>query len=92
MNELPKVYANPIDHDINNEQKYYRSDTVYNGISINDIDKALKNSDYIYRVRVKMLIGGEYVIKIIIKRVNDYLLTIDNEKIPIKEIKSFEVI
>lgn len=89
MNKLPKVFANPINKDLNNEQKCFRSDrNIRNTISIKEIDDLINSNRHIYRSRVK--INGEE--KIIIKRVNDYLLTIDNEKIYINSIKTFEVI
>lgn len=89
MNRLPKVFVNPIDKTINNEQKYFRSDENTNkAVNISDIDSLLNSNRHIYRSRVR--ING--VEKIIIKRVGDYLLTIDNEKINISDIRSFEEI
>ncbi|MBR5662980.1 MAG: hypothetical protein IKX00_05010 [Bacilli bacterium] len=89
MNKLPKVFANPINKDIINEQKLYRSDRKNSStVSINEIDNLLNSNRHIYRSKVK--INGE--VKVIIKRVGDYLLAIDNEKINIHDINSFETI
>ena len=88
MKDLPKVFASPINKEINNEQKYYRSDEKNSSVSIYDIDKVLNSNKYLFRSKVK--INGE--IKTVIKRVNNYLLTIDNEKININDIKKIELL
>lgn len=89
MNKLPKVFANPINKNINNEQKYFKSDrNISSGVSISDIDNLLNSNRFIYRSKVR--INGEE--KVIIKRVGDYLLTIDNERININDINDFKII
>ena len=89
MNKLPKVFANPINKNINNEQKYFKSDrNISGGVSISDIDNLLNSNRFIYRSKVR--INGEE--KVIIKRVGDYLLTIDNERININDINDFKII
>ena len=89
MDKLPKVFANPINKNIDSEQKYFRSNKdVRNSVSIADIDNILSSNNHIYRTRVK--VNG--VEKVIIKRVNNYLLTIDNERININDINSFDAI
>ena len=89
MNKLPKVFANPINKNINNEQKYFKSDrNISSVVSISDIDNLLNSNRFIYRSKVR--INGEE--KVIIKRVGDYLLTIDNERININDINDFKII
>lgn len=89
MDRLPKVFANPINKEINNEQKYFRSDKdVPSKITVYDIDNIINSNRFNYMTRLR--ING--LEKKVIKRVNNYLLTIDNEKILIDGIKSIEVI
>lgn len=96
MERLPKVFANPIKHDINNTQKSFRSSDnngiINNTITTYDIDRILNSNTHIFRSKVKLLINNTYQERIIVSRNNDYLITIDNEKIPIKDIKSIEKI
>lgn len=89
MDRLPKVFANPINKEINNEQKYFRSDKdIPSKITVYDIDNIINSNRFNYMTRLR--ING--LEKKVIKRVNNYLLTIDNEKILIDGIKSIEVI
>ena len=96
MKKIPKVYVNPINKDIDNEQKYFRSGNTNcsysKGISLYDIDKVLNSNKHIYRSKVRLNINNNYVEKIIVSRSNSYLITIDNEKIPISNIFSIEEI
>lgn len=96
MKKIPKVYVNPINKDIDNEQKYFRSGNTNSsyskGISLYDIDKVLNSNKHIYRSKVRLNINNNYVEKIIVSRSNSYLITIDNEKIPISNIFSIEEI
>ena len=47
MNKLPKVFANPINKNINNEQKYFKSDrNISGGVSISDIDNLLNSNRF----------------------------------------------
>lgn len=89
MDRLPKVFANPINKEINNEQKYFRSDKdIPSKITVYDIDNIINSNRFNYMTRLR--ING--LEKKVIKRVNNYLLTIDNEKILIDSIKSIEII
>lgn len=95
MNKLPKVFANPINKNINNEQTNYRSYKDYSnreGISNLDVDRILNSNKHIFRSKVRILLNDNYVKKTIISRNGDYIITIDNEKIPIKNIKSIDLI
>lgn len=90
MNKLPKVYASPIKHNIQNEQKYFRSNSSYNTYNNDvrkDIDKILNNNKHIYRSKVLINLNGKLIEKTIVSRKGDYLITIDNEKILIDDIK-----
>ena len=89
MDRLPKVFANPINKEINNEQKYFRSDKdIPSKITVYDIDNIINSNRFNYMTRLR--ING--LEKKVIKRVNNYLLTIDNEEILIDTIKNIDVI
>ena len=91
--KLPKVYANPINHNLNNVQDKYSSDRDdKKEVSIKEIDDILNSNRHIYRSNVRISIDGTFKEFKIIKRDGNYLLTIDNERIPISKIKSIEVI
>lgn len=89
MDRLPKVFANPINKEINNEQKYFRSDKdIPSRFTIYDIDNIINSNRFNYMTRLR--ING--LERKVIKRVDNYLLTIDNERILIDSIKSIDVI
>ena len=95
MNKLPKVFANPINHKLHNEQNDYRSykDNVKtNKISTLDIDKIFSKNNHIGGSKVRMLINNNFVEKIIVTKNNNYLITIDNEKIKLDDIEFIEII
>lgn len=96
MDKLPKVYAHPINHSIDNEQNSFKSYDNRNhnsgSLTTHEIDNILNSTHHIFRSKVKLNINGEYFEKTIISRNNDYLITIDNEKIPINSIWSIKLI
>ena len=95
MNKLPKVYANPINHNINNDQKSYtshRSNHRSSSVTITDIDRILNNIRRIKPSKVQLNINGDICEKVLVARKNDYIITIDNEKININDILSIKEI
>ena len=95
MNKLPKVFVNPINKIIDNDQKNYRSykdSYIRKNITSLDIDNIINSKKYINGTKVKILINNEYLYKTIITRQKDYLITIDNEKIFIKDIDDIMLI
>lgn len=95
MNKLPKVFANNICKDLNNEQKVFKSgDNMLRNepVSISDIDRILNSNRHIYGSKVRIYNGSGYEDKVIISRNNNYLITIDNEKIRINNIKKIELL
>lgn len=99
LKDLPRVYQNKIDHDINNDQKSYASFSTNNNflnnkrnISKKDIDNILLSRNHIYGVNVKIKTkDGEYITKII-SRKDNHVITIDNKKIFIDDITNLEEI
>lgn len=89
MKQKPKVFQNPIYKELHNNSSYSvtRSNEVYN---VEDIHKKIKDifssNDYIYKADVVIKLNNETVEKQIIGKKDEYLLTIDNELIPINDI------
>lgn len=100
MEKLPKVFVNPINHDVDNYQKIYVSssklDRNYHSEEKNivkTIDNILGSSRHIYRTKVRIVLNDNKEREIlIISRTKDYIITIDNERINIDDIKDIKVI
>ena len=92
--DLPKVYANKIDKEINNDQEVFYSRNSYtNDIrSINKkINDIFSSPNFVYKKNVKILTSNGTINKTIVGINNNNLLTMDNEVINISEIKDIEV-
>lgn len=86
MKELPNVYVNPIDKEIDNVQRVYKSGKV-NEERI-DLDDLFKSRPYAYKVDLEIDTGTETITdRIAVKRGN-YIITMSNKKIDISDIKS----
>lgn len=87
---LPKMYKNSINKKINNNAfVFYGSDKEKNKeINIDDYFKKNK----IYRKEVKITLKDKTLIKNIIGRTSNHLITIDNELIKIEDIIKIEEI
>lgn len=93
MKDLPKVFQNNINVDNNNKFYYsknrneveYDSKTIYQ--KINEIFSA---PNYVYKANVKITTRDNVFNKKIIGRNKDYIITMDNNLIPIKDIINIE--
>lgn len=90
MKKLPKMYKNNVNKKINNNT------IVFYG-SKNDKNKEINIDDYfkknkIYRKNVKITLNDKVIIKNIIGRTTNHLITMDNELINIQDIKRIEEI
>ena len=97
MDKLPKVYVNPIDKNIDNEQKTFasfdkRSLNNEKRISVRNIDEILNSNHHIYRTVVRVTTISDVIICKIVGRTNNEIITIDNTRIPISNIINIEVI
>ncbi|MBO4600802.1 MAG: hypothetical protein J5634_01035 [Bacilli bacterium] len=99
MKDLPRVFVNPIDHEINNEQKRYvsfdKNDRYHEPnkhISLSKIDEILNSKFYIKKPKVKIVTDNEEIYSQIVTRTNSYVLTMDSKKIPINEIRDILII
>ena len=99
--KIPKVFANKVDSDGNNEKVYHSTDkaiddkkevykfTFEKNINqkINDI---FNSSSYVYKADVLIKLKDETVSKKIVGRNSTHLITMDNELIPISDITDIE--
>ena len=92
--EKPKMYQNKIDKVFHNNKLIYMSSDKKNNIRVeklddirNKIDRIINDSSFIYRTRVNIIVNNQVISKKIIGVVNDNLVTIDNEFIPIDSIQ-----
>lgn len=102
MKELPKMYHNSIDKDINNNKKVYSTlynkKEEYNNNYIKDnytleqkIYNIFNSPNYIYKIDVTIVTDkGKYNKRLVGKNKNN-LITMDNEYIPISTIKDIYV-
>lgn len=106
--KLPGVFANKIDHKVNNNKEYsYGSEEVINdnnkekniekikNITLNveqKINKIFSSSKYIYKIDVKIKTKDSEYTKRIIGKNNKNLITKDNELIPIDNIIDIEIV
>lgn len=101
--KLPKVFANKIEKEISNNEKIYYSRT--NDYNRNDEEMAVRKENKNIYQKINDIFGSEkYVYKAdvdiktkgvnkkvkIIGRNNGYLITIDNELIPITDIEDIK--
>ena len=92
MNTKSNMYHNKIDKQFTNNSIFYstleKNDKVFES---NDIRKKIQNifnsNDYIYRVYVHILLDSGLITRKVIGIYNNNLVTIDNEYIPISNIK-----
>ena len=98
MNKLPKLYTNPFDKKIDNSIDFIKiNNNIYNEtLSTNEINKKIdnifKSKNYIYKIKVQITLKEKVVEEYIIGKKNNSLITIDNEKIYIKDIKNIKEI
>ena len=90
-NELPKVFANKINKEINNSQDVYSSleinNTVVNEHNISKkINDIFSDLNFVYKKEVTIVTKEKKVIKTIVGINGNKLLTMDNENIDISTI------
>ena len=97
--KLPRVYANKINKSASHNKDVYYSYNEKNridapsliGKNINQkINTIFKSSNYVYKVVVKIYFEHGSEIKKVVGRNKNYLITIENELIPINEIVDIE--
>ena len=92
MNKLPHVYANTNLNSIkNNETIYYNKDKNTKVVNVNNkINELFRSSKYVYKIDVRITTKDKIEVYKVIGKVNDYLITINNDKILIDDIIDIE--
>lgn len=96
MNDLPRVYVNPIDKEFENFQK--TSDANDRNVTRNPKNLSMKlkaifsSNNYVYKKRVRLTLKDSVKEKVIVGKANGYLLTLDGEKIRLNEIYDIEIV
>ena len=99
MKDLPKVFHNKIDKTFNNNEKVFYSNNLYDEKqqNINDssndtrnviqkINAIFSSPNYVYKANVEITLKDKKVTKRIIGRNKNYIITMDNDLIPIVDI------
>ena len=97
MKDLPKVFHNKIDKVFDNNKKVlYSNNTQENSYTsenksdvkniIQKINSIFSSPNYVYKANVEITLKDKKIIKRIIGRNKDYIITMDNELIPIIDI------
>jgi len=104
--KLPGVYANKINKKLNNNKTVFYGGkeemikkeqketnvSFDNNLSIKEKITEIFNSDhYIYKINVDITLKGEKITRKLIGYNDKDVITIDNELIPVKEIKDIEI-
>lgn len=93
--DLPKVYGLNVDHDTNSRMAYTKSDEeiikkeekeIFKKPINQKIKDLFNSTNYIYKIDAVIELEDKTITKRLIGRTSDYLITIDNEQIPISEI------
>lgn len=87
---LPNVFQNKINKVINNVQNmYYGNDRV----NVDDVlNKIYDSGRYIYNISLEIITNTGSSVEKIAARTKDYILTLSNKKINIKDIKNIREI
>jgi hypothetical protein len=99
MKDLPKVFHNKIDKTFNNNKSVFYSNNKSSDNDLNNsneiIDKRnvlqkinaiFSSPNYVYKANVEITLKDKKVTKRIIGRNKDYIITMDNDLIPIVDI------
>lgn len=93
MKELPKVFHNKIDKKFDNNKKvFYSNDlqkedrSVDKKTVIQKINEIFASPNYVYKANVEILLKDKKITKRIIGRNKNYIITMDNDLIPIVDI------
>ncbi len=97
MKDLPKVFANPINKDLNNNRSYSydrleeKTNDRNEGDVQNKINKLFKNEQTIYSIDCIIKFANEEGKYSIIGKTNNNLVTKNQKIIPIKDIYDIEL-
>lgn len=90
--ELPKVFRNNLNKDFNNNNKFFygkyepKEDIKDDRTVKQKINEVFSAPNYVYKANVKIVLKDKTIDKKIIGRNKDYIITMDNDLIPIRDI------
>lgn len=103
MNKKPNLFVNKIDKEINNNNRIYysskaikdenelRNDIKKNPNLSQKINSIFTSSNYVYKAQVKIRLKDKEEVKKIVGKNQKYLISMDNELIPISDILDIEL-
>jgi len=93
MKELPKVFHNKIDKKFDNNRSVFYSNNTYEEdrsvdtrTVLQKINEIFSSPNYVYKANVEITLKDKKVTKRIIGRNKNYVITMDNDLIPISDI------
>ena len=92
MKDLPGIFHNKINKVFNNNnQVFYSNNSVKENIIdsrsiLQKINSIFSSPNYVYKANVEITLKDKTITKRIIGRNKDYIITMDNDLIPIKDI------
>lgn len=97
--ELPKVYAQKVEHDTNRSVAYTKSeekteerkDIKFEKTVEQKIRDIFNSVNYVYKIEVVIETESGTYTKYLVGRNKDYIITMDNEQIAIRDIKDIYI-
>lgn len=95
MKELPKVFHNEVNKTFNNNRNVYYSQNKYEDIKetpkdnktvYQKINEIFSSPNYVYKANVEIILKDKTIVKRIIGRNKNYIITMDNMLISIDDI------
>lgn len=92
MKDLPKVFHNKIDKKFDNNRSIYYSNNNYteevkdSRTVLQKINDIFSSPNYVYKANVEITLKDKKITKRIIGRNKNYIITMDNDLIPITDI------
>lgn len=86
----PKQQEEPLPQSRSREDKIRKS--LFGNDVLGKLNHIFKTSQYIYKVKVEITTNSGTTIKNIIGKNRDFLITMDNERIPISEIQDIKLL
>ena len=93
MKELPKVFHNKIDKKFDNNRSVFYSNNTYEEdrsvdtrTVLQKINEIFSSPNYVYKANVEITLKDKKVTKRIIGRNKNYIITMDNDLIPLSDI------
>lgn len=92
MKDLPKIYHNSENKKFNNNEEVFYSNNHNENINLSTktinqkINEIFSSPNYVYKATVEITLKDKIITKRIIGRNKNYIITMDNDLIPINDI------